>query len=97
MNAIASTAALSHAYLPDAGGGPLGGGLRELTAEEIQFVSGAFSFTEMYGSVLAGAVGGALGGAAAGGFVGAASGALIGAAAGGAGYLAYEAWIYCFG
>lgn len=72
-------------------------GIRELTREEIELVSGAFSFSELYGSMLAGALGGAVTGFATGGPAGAATGALAGAAGGGVGYLAYELWMYCFG
>lgn len=70
--------------------------IRALTPEEIELVSGAFSYEELYASAFAGAVAGALGGFATGGLVGAGTGALIGAVGGSAGYLAYEAWIYCF-
>jgi len=75
----------------------LSGSIRELSLEEIQLVSGAFSVSNMYASVFAGAVAGAIGGLAIGGLVGAAAGALGGAATGGGGYLAYQAWLYCFG
>ena len=75
----------------------LSASIRELSHEEIQLVSGAFSVTDMYASVFAGAVAGAIGGFAIGGLVGAGAGALGGAATGGGGYLAYHAWQYCFG
>jgi hypothetical protein len=71
--------------------------IRTLTCEEIALVSGAFSFEELYGSAFAGAVAGAVGGLAAGGLAGIGPGALAGAVGGGVGYLAYEAWMYCFG
>jgi hypothetical protein len=72
-------------------------GIRELSREEIELVSGAFSFTELYGSMLAGALGGAVTGFATGGPAGAATGALAGATGGSVSYLAYELWMYCFG
>lgn len=71
--------------------------IRPLTAQEIALVSGAFSFEELYASAFSGAVAGAVGGLAAGGVAGVAPGALAGAVGGSVGYLAYEAWMYCFG
>ena len=72
-------------------------GIRELSPEEIELVGGAFSFTELYGSALAGALGGAITGFATGGPPGAATGALAGAVGGSVSYLTYELWMYCFG
>lgn len=71
--------------------------IRTLTREEIALVSGAFSFEELYASAFSGAAAGAVGGLVAGGLAGVAPGALAGAVGGSVGYLAHEAWMYCFG
>ena len=61
------------------------GTMRELTIEELAFVSGAFSWGEMAGHMVLGAGIGAMAGAAAGG-VGAGPGALAGFLLGGIEY-----------
>lgn len=71
--------------------------IRALTHEELALVSGAFSYSALYASAFAGAVAGAVGGLAAGGLAGVGPGALVGAVGGSVGYLAHEAWMYCFG
>jgi hypothetical protein len=78
-------------------GAALPAGIRALTGEEIMLVSGAFSFAELYGSAFSGAIAGGVGGLAVGGLAGVGAGALAGAVTGGVGYLAFEAWMYCFG
>ncbi len=75
----------------------LSGSIRELSLEEIELVSGAFSVSDMYATMFGAAVAGAVGGFAVGGLVGAGAGALGASAGAGAGYLAYHAWMYCFG
>jgi ABC-type uncharacterized transport system permease subunit len=64
-------------------------GLRVLSLEELDQVSGAFSYRELGGWMLSGAVTGGMAGWMAGpGAIGA--GALAGALIGGAGYVTYE-------
>lgn len=63
--------------------------MRELTINEVNFIAaaGGFSYAELGGAVVAGAVGGAMGGAMIGG-LGAGPGAIAGATIAGASYTA---------
>lgn len=70
---------------------PAPGAMRELSAEELLLVSGAWSWGEFGGAVFAGAVTGGMVGAMVGG-AGVGPGALGGALIGGAGYAALYAW-----
>lgn len=66
-------------------------GLRVLSLEELDLVSGAFSYNELMGSAFAGAVAGGMIGWAA-GPGGAGSGAVLGGFGGAMAYVAYEAY-----
>jgi hypothetical protein len=66
-------------------------GLRVLSLEELDLVSGAFSYHELIGSAFAGAVAGGMIGWAA-GPGGAGSGAVLGGFGGAMAYVAYEAY-----
>ena len=71
---------------------PAPGTMRELSAAELLYVSGAWNWNDFYGAMFTGAVGGAVGGAVVGGGAGALPGAFGGAFAGGATYAAAQLW-----
>ncbi|HEY8521994.1 MAG TPA: Blp family class II bacteriocin [Gammaproteobacteria bacterium] len=68
--------------------------IRELSAEEVAQVAGGFTWTELGGHMLGGAVAGAMMGSLT--VVGAPTGALAGALTAGASYIVLDLWNYCF-
>ncbi|HEX6998919.1 MAG TPA: hypothetical protein VF322_12320 [Gammaproteobacteria bacterium] len=68
--------------------------IRELSAEEVAQVAGAFSWAELGGAMLSGAVAGGMMGAIT--PIGIPMGAVAGALTVGAGYIIEDLWNYCF-